>query len=81
MEVLAPSRDTHLQMPERSRLSLLSHQRILEAIQAGSVTQARKAMEDHVGHVDWILCRLAEEALSLSTELSVRRTVHPGECV
>jgi GntR family transcriptional repressor for pyruvate dehydrogenase complex len=71
MEVLAPSRDTHLQMPERSRLSLLSHRRILEAIQARSVTQARKAMEDHVVHVDRVLFGLAEEALSLSAELSI----------
>jgi GntR family transcriptional regulator, transcriptional repressor for pyruvate dehydrogenase complex len=70
MEVLAPSRDTHLQTPERSHLSLLSHQRILEAIKAGSATQAHKAMEDHVVHVDRVLFGLAEEAFSLSTELS-----------
>ena len=70
MEVLAPSRDTHLQTPERSHLSLLSHRRILEAIQAGSATQARKAMEEHVVHVDRVLFGLAEEAFSLSTELT-----------
>ncbi len=71
MEVLAPSRDTHLQTPERSRLSLLSHRRLLEAIQAGSATQARKAMEEHVVHVDRVLFGLAEEALALSIELTV----------
>ena len=70
MEVLAPSRDTHLQTPERSHLSLSSHRRILEAVQAGSVTRARAAMEEHVVHVDRILFGLAEEALSLSRELS-----------
>jgi GntR family transcriptional repressor for pyruvate dehydrogenase complex len=70
MEVLAPSRDTHLQTPERSRLSLLSHRRILEAIRAGSTAQARKAMEDHVVHVDRVLFGLADETFSLSTELT-----------
>jgi len=70
MEVLTPSRDTHLQTPERSRLSLLSHRRILEAIQAGSAARARKAMEDHVVHVDRILFGLPEEAFSLSIELT-----------
>jgi GntR family transcriptional repressor for pyruvate dehydrogenase complex len=81
MGVLAPSRDTHLQMPERSRLSLLSHQRILEAIKAGSATRARTAMEDHVVHVDRSLFGLAEEALSLSTELSAEEPFTQGECV
>src|SRR5262245_13079486 len=71
MEVLAPSRDTHLQTPERSRLSLLSHRRLLEAIQARSATRARKAMEEHVVHVDRVLFGLAEEALALSIELTV----------
>jgi GntR family transcriptional repressor for pyruvate dehydrogenase complex len=70
MEVLAPSRDTHLQTPERSRLSQLSHRRILEAIRAGSTAQARKAMEDHVVHVDRVLFGLADETFSLSTELT-----------
>jgi GntR family transcriptional regulator, transcriptional repressor for pyruvate dehydrogenase complex len=81
MGVLAPSRDTHLQMPERSRLSLLSHQRILEAIKAGSATRARTAMEEHVVHVDRVLFGLAEEALSLSTGLSAEEPFTQGECV
>jgi DNA-binding FadR family transcriptional regulator len=81
MEVLAPSRDAHLQTSERSRLSLLSHRRILEAIQAGSATQARKAMEEHVMHVDRVLFGLAEEAFPLSTELTAGETIHSGECV
>ena len=70
MEVLAPSRDTHLQTPERSHLSLLSHRRILEAIQTGSTTQARKAMEEHIVHVDRVLFGLNEESFPLSTELT-----------
>jgi len=78
MEVLAPSRDTHLQTPERSHLSLLSHRRILEAIQAGSATQARKAMEEHVVHVDRVLFGLAEESFSLSTELTTGEPLTQG---
>ncbi len=71
MRFLSPSRDLHLQTPGRVGLSLLSHRRVLEAIQAGSATGARKAMEEHVVHVDRVLFGLAEEALALSIELTV----------
>src|SRR3989475_2034886 len=78
MEVLAPSRDTHLQTPERSHLSLLSHRRILEAIQTGSTTQARKAMEEHIVHVDRVLFGLNEESFPLSTELTAGEPLTQG---
>src|SRR5262249_2326991 len=70
MEVLAPSRDTHLHTPQRSHPPLLPPRRTREAIKAGSPTRARKAMEEHVMHVARILFALAEEPLSLSMELT-----------
>jgi GntR family transcriptional repressor for pyruvate dehydrogenase complex len=55
MAVLAPTRDERLQTPQRIRLSLQSHQRILDAVAAGNLKEARQAMEEHIGQVDLML--------------------------
>lgn len=50
--ILAPSRDAHLQSPQRADKSLSSHHRILDAIKTHSPRQAELAMVDHVRAVD-----------------------------
>src|SRR5437899_8269012 len=52
MHVISRSRDESLQTPERARLSLASHRRIVEAIQAGDAVEARHAMEEHIRSID-----------------------------
>jgi len=52
MKVISPSRNESLQTTERGRLSLGSHRRIVEAIQAGNSVEARSAMEEHIRSID-----------------------------
>ena len=52
MKVISPSRNDSLQTFERARLSLASHRRIVEAIQAGDSAEARHAMEEHIRSID-----------------------------
>ena len=64
--VLAPSRDTRLQTPRRSQISLRSHQGILEAVKAGDAEAARRGMEAHIGQVDRVSFGLRGEVFNLS---------------
>lgn len=64
MAVLAPTRDERLQTPQRIRLSIQSHQRILDAVAAGNLKEARQAMEEHIGRVDLMLFGLPEGLFS-----------------
>ena len=52
MKVISPSRNESLQTSERARVSLASHRRIVEAIQAGDSVEARRAMEEHIRSID-----------------------------
>jgi GntR family transcriptional repressor for pyruvate dehydrogenase complex len=52
MKVISPSRNESLQTPERARISLASHRRIVDAIQAGDSVEARRAMEEHIRSID-----------------------------
>lgn len=52
MKVISPSRNESLQTTERARLSLASHRRIVQAIQAGDSVEARHAMEEHIRSID-----------------------------
>jgi GntR family transcriptional repressor for pyruvate dehydrogenase complex len=52
MTIISPSRNENLQTQERARLSLRSHRRIAEAIQAGKPIEARRAMEEHIRSID-----------------------------
>ena len=52
MKVISPSRNETLQTPERARLSLASHRRIVEGIRAGDAVEARHAMEEHIRSID-----------------------------
>jgi GntR family transcriptional repressor for pyruvate dehydrogenase complex len=52
MKVISPSRNESLQTPERARVSLASHRRIVEAIQTGNSVEARRAMEEHIRSID-----------------------------
>ena len=52
MSVISPSRNETLQTSERKRLSLASHRRIVNAIQAGDPVEARHAMEEHIRSID-----------------------------
>jgi GntR family transcriptional regulator, transcriptional repressor for pyruvate dehydrogenase complex len=52
MQVISPSRNESLQTSERARLSMASHRRIVEAIQAGDAVEARRAMEEHIRSID-----------------------------
>lgn len=61
VEELAASRDESLQPPQRARLSLLSHRRVLAAVKAGAPAEARRAMEEHIRGVDLALFGLPEE--------------------
>ncbi|MBI3914256.1 MAG: FadR family transcriptional regulator, partial [Chloroflexi bacterium] len=50
--ILAPSRNAHLQSPQRAGTSLISHRSILNAIKAHSPRRAQEAMVEHVRAVD-----------------------------
>ena len=52
MKVISPSRNETLQTPERGRLSLASHRRVLEAIRTSDAVEARRAMEEHIRSID-----------------------------
>jgi GntR family transcriptional regulator, transcriptional repressor for pyruvate dehydrogenase complex len=52
MKVISPSRNESLQTLERARVSLASHRRIVDAIQAGDSVEARRAMEEHIRSID-----------------------------
>ena len=52
MKVISPSRNESLQTTERARVSLASHRRIADAIQAGDSVEARRAMEEHIRSID-----------------------------
>lgn len=66
MKVIAPSRNESLQTPKRARLSVFSHRRILDAIQARESAEARNAMEEHIRSIDAELFGLREVGLSTS---------------
>ena len=51
-DILQFSRDRSLQEPGRPQRSLVSHQEILEMIEAGNSAQAQRAMEHHLTSVE-----------------------------
>ena len=51
-DILGQSREHSLMSPERSRLSLRSHRRILEAIEKRETEEAEQAMYEHIDEVD-----------------------------
>ena len=52
MKVISPSRNESLQTTDRARLSLASHRRIVDAIQARDAVEARHAMQEHIRSID-----------------------------
>lgn len=56
-DVLSATRDEGLQSPERSALSLASHQAIFASINAGDAGGASEAMSRHITEVDRVLSR------------------------
>jgi GntR family transcriptional regulator, transcriptional repressor for pyruvate dehydrogenase complex len=66
IEVLSPSRKPSLQTPQRAQLSLVSHRRIVEAIQGRNPAEARQAMEEHIRRVDAVLFGLPVDSIPLS---------------
>ena len=51
-DILTQSREPSLQSPERSRLSLQSHRRILASIEGGQSEEAARAMIEHISEID-----------------------------
>jgi GntR family transcriptional repressor for pyruvate dehydrogenase complex len=51
-DILSQSRERSLQSPERSRLSLQSHRRILACIESGRSEEAERAMIEHISEID-----------------------------
>lgn len=78
IEILSPSRNESLQTPQRARLSLVSHRRILGAIQAHAPDEARRAMEEHIRMVDSALFGLPADSIPipLFTGMTI---LHPEE--
>ena len=73
IKVLAPSRQRSLQTPQRAQFSLLSHQRILDAIKARNPAEARFAMEEHIRLVDMALFGLPAESIGIPLSMGVMR--------
>ncbi len=71
IEILAPSRDAHLQSPQRVRHSLTSHQQILRAVTEHSPHAAQRAMIEHVRGVDISLTESESEWDPLHIEFRV----------
>ena len=51
-DILRQSRDDSLLSPERSRLSLQSHRRILASIESRQSEEAERAMTEHISQID-----------------------------
>ena len=68
-DILSQSRETSLQSPERSRLSLQSHRRILAAIQSRRPGEAEEAMHQHIAEID-------RQVHNLSSSKEVVSTAH-----
>ena len=58
-DILSQSREPSLQSPERSRLSLQSHRRILASIEGGQSEEAARAMIEHISEIDRQIHNLA----------------------
>jgi GntR family transcriptional repressor for pyruvate dehydrogenase complex len=72
IDVLALSRDRRFQTPQRALTSLLSHQRIIEAVKAHAPELARQFMEEHIRLIESTLFETPRESLpaaSFSTDI------------
>jgi GntR family transcriptional repressor for pyruvate dehydrogenase complex len=66
IQIIAPSRRKSLQTPQRARLSLASHQAILDAVRSRDARRAQSQMEEHLYSVDQALFGLPKASPVLS---------------
>ena len=76
-DILGQSRGDSLMSPERSRLSLRSHRRILEAVEKRQTEEAERAMYEHIAEVDREIhdLKLPEGRVAFRHETHSRNTV------